>query len=385
MNITPHCAPPECAEMAGRIAAVQAQMAHQQLDFYLCHDPANVFYLTNFANVVHERPFIVLVPASGKPTFLVPKLEETHVRSRAVGEFEFLRYFEYPAPPGQQWSDRLLDVLKPGHRVGIEAMCPQAVLRAVPGTAVVSELVEELRMIKSDYEIGRIAYAGAWLSAGHARLLADARPGQRTLALNAQISGALMNELLSAHPHANILTCEALAVATPPGVSHDPHCVPTLACELVEGGPHVTLLVGRANGYGAEVERSFFIGRVPPAAVRPFHDMLDARALAFELAVPGACMAEVDRKVNALLRARGHGEHLLHRTGHSFGVTGHEAPFLADGYEREIKAGMLFSIEPGIYLPGLGGFRFSDTVLITATGNTSLTHAPETLAELTLQ
>lgn len=385
MQFTPSCDNPDAPEISRRLVAVQAEMARQGLDFYLSHDPSNVYYLTNFKNYVHERPFILVVPASGAPTLLCPKLEETHVRSRAVGELQLLTYFEFPAPKGQMWFDRLHELLEPSHRVGVESLCPLAVFKAVPGTAVETDIVDTVREIKSAYEIGRLAYAGQWLSRGHARLLAAARPGASTLGLNSQISGALVGELLADNPQANLLACEAIAIATPPAFSHDPHLVPDLSCQLAEGGPHVTLLCGTANGYGAEVERTFFIGRVPEAAVRPFHAMLEARALGFELTVPGADMAEVDRRVNALLKARGYGDHLLHRTGHSFGVTRHEAPFLADGYAREIQPGMLFSIEPGIYLPGIGGFRFSDTVLVTETGNLSLTQAPETLQALTLQ
>jgi len=385
MKIVPSCENPDSLEISRRLCAVQEEMARQGLDFYLSHDPANVYYLTNFKNYVHERPFILLVPASGTPTLLCPKLEESHVRSRAVGDLQILTYFEFPAPKGQMWFDRLNDVLMPSHRVGVESLCPLAVFKAIPGAALETDIVDTVREIKSAYEINRLAYAGQWLSRGHARLLAAAKPDALTLALNSQISGALVGELLARNPRANVLACEAIAVATPPAFSHDPHLVPDLSCKLVKGGPHVTLVCGTANGYGAEVERTFFIGHVPEAAVRPFHAMLEARALGFELTVPGADMGEVDRKVNDLLKARGYGDSRLHRTGHSFGVTRHEAPFLAEGYAREIKPGMLFSIEPGIYLPGIGGFRFSDTVLVTQTGNLSLTQAPETLKDLTLE
>ena len=75
MEINPICTAPPKDEIAGRVARVQTQMAEEGLDYYLCHDPDNVFYLTNFANFVHERPFILLVPAKGKPIFLMPKLE----------------------------------------------------------------------------------------------------------------------------------------------------------------------------------------------------------------------------------------------------------------------------------------------------------------------
>ena len=94
-------------------------------------------------------------------------------------------------------------------------------------------------------------------------------------------------------------------------------------------------------------------------------------------------MGEVDQAVRDSLDRRGYADKILHRTGHSFGVTSHEAPFLAVGYDRVIEPGMVFSIEPGIYLPGIGGFRHSDTVLITEHGNLCLTEAPETIEGLT--
>ena len=94
-------------------------------------------------------------------------------------------------------------------------------------------------------------------------------------------------------------------------------------------------------------------------------------------------MSEVDQAVRDHFEKHGYLDALLHRTGHSFGVTGHEAPFLAVSYDRTIEPGMFFSIEPGIYLPGIGGFRHSDTVLVTGDGNVSLTTAPDELADVT--
>ena len=111
---------------------------------------------------------------------------------------------------------------------------------------------------------------------------------------------------------------------------------------------------------------------------------MEARQIAFERTVPGASMAEVDKAVRDHFAHHGYAENLLHRTGHGFGVTGHEAPFLAVGYEREIEPNMVFSIEPAIYLPGVGGFRHSDTVLVTEDGNVCLTQAPDQIDELTL-
>jgi Xaa-Pro dipeptidase len=175
------------------------------------------------------------------------------------------------------------------------------------------------------------------------------------------------------------------AVFQPPSVSHDPHNFTNVNMAMTRGGPHVGIMNFVVNGYGAEIERSFFIGEVPEAARRPFEVMLKARHLAFELTIPGNVMGEVDRRVNDVFRKAGYGEFLLHRTGHGIGVTGHEGPFLAEGCDRVIEPGMVFTIEPGVYLPGVDGFRHSDTVMTTGDANVSLTDGAETLEELTLR
>ncbi len=384
MEIHPTSVAPSEAEIASRIVRVQSSMRELGLDFYVCHDPANIFYLTNFANFVHERPFILVIPASGTLTFLTPKLEENHVRVRAVGPLELEQYFEFPAPPGAMWSDRLTEIIAEGKRIGLESQCPLAVSALAAGRLEVYDIVEKAREIKSEYEINRIAYCAGLLTEGHGRLLEEARPGQLPILLHKAVSGMLIQKLLMDNPQSNILNTKFNAACQPPPLSDDPHNFTELFSPLLEGGPHVTIVQGMANGYGAELERTFFLGEVPDIAVKPFNDMLDARALAYDMLKPGACMAEIDARVNELLRGRGYGDKLLHRTGHSFGVTDHEGPFLAEGYEHEVQARMVFSVEPGIYLPGIGGFRFSDTVLVTETGCRKLTAAPESLAELTL-
>jgi Xaa-Pro dipeptidase len=384
MKINPTILPPSEAEIASRLSRVQASLAERGIDYYLCHDPANIFYLTNFANFVHERPFILVVPASGCMSFLVPKLEKNHVEVRAVGPLDLVHYFEFPAPPGQMWDDHLREMTADAALIGLESQCPLSVSQALRADFTVCDVVEDAREIKSSYEIGRLAYCSNLLSLGHARLLEEARPGQLPILLHKEVSGLLMQNLLMDYPGTNVLNTKFNVATQPPPLSDDPHNFTELFSPLVEGGPHVTIVQGLANGYGAELERTFFLGQVPEAAVKPFNDMLDARALAYELLQPGASMAEIDTQVNELLKGRGYADNLLHRTGHSFGVTDHEGPFLAEGYEREVLPNMVFSVEPGIYLPGLGGFRLSDTVLVTDTGNEKLTEAPETLDALTI-
>ncbi len=374
--------PPDREEMERRLAGVRERMHAEELDAYVVHCPDNVFYLTNFHNYVHERPFVLVVPREGALRFVVPHLEEEHVRVRAVGELELVRYFEFPAPAGEAWSDRLRETLGGARRIGVESVCPLQVAEEIPGERVRSDVVDEARMIKTDYEIGRIAHASRIISEGHEELMAGCRPGELVIGLFGSVTRSMTGRMLRDMPNANMLASSFAAVVQPPSLSHDPHNFTDVFAKLEEGGPHVSVINCRVNGYGAEIERSFFLNSVPEAARRPFDVMMGARQIAFERTRPGESMAAVDQAVRDHFEKHGHLDALLHRTGHSFGVTGHEAPFLAVSYERTIEPGMLFSIEPGIYLPGLGGFRHSDTVLVTETGNVSLTSAADQLDDL---
>ncbi len=186
------------------------------------------------------------------------------------------------------------------------------------------------------------------------------------------------------NPTINPYATRVTVVFQPAAVSHDPHNFTNIDMRMEEGGPHVSIVNAEMNDYGAEVKRTFFIGHVPEAARKPFEIMLEGRRIAFETARPGELMSEVGRRANNYFRRAGMGDRMLHRTGHGMGVTGHEAPFFAEGYDRPIEKGMCFTIEPGVYLASVGGFRHSGTVLIGDDGPVTLTRGPLELEELTL-
>ena len=384
MEIKPISGPPSDAEMARRLEKVRERMAQQGLDYYVSECPDNVFYLTNFANYVHERPFVLVIPMTGHLRFVVPKLEIPHVECRAVGSVELISYFEFPAPVGEAWADRFKELMPGQPRVGVESVGTRQVHDEVPGTCVRTDIVDDVRQVKSPYELSRIVYSSNLATMGMKKLLAETKPGMSLVEVNSLIKGTLLIQALIDEPSTNVLCTDFDVVIQPPTVSHDPHNFTDVNMALAEGGPNVSIINGRANGYGTEVERTFFFGEVPEAAKKPYDIMMEARQKAFELSVPGNLMSDVDAACNAIFKNAGYGENLLHRTGHSIGVTGHEVPFLAEGYERVIEPGMLFTIEPGVYLPGVGGFRHSDTVLVTQDRNQSLTSVADNLEDMTL-
>jgi Xaa-Pro dipeptidase len=376
--------PPNSEELSNRLAKVRKLMKEHNLDYYVSFNPVNIYYLTNFAFYVHERPFLLIIEKEGIPKMLIPQLEKGHFESRAKCELEFVIYYEFPAKSGQNWYDYYQKLFNINANVGIEPELPIGIVKKTPGKIIVSDIIDEVRMVKTDYEIGRIYHACRVVNKGHKVLLKKCRPKVLEFAIYKEVTDAMTSKIVQDIPNANFRATETTGAVWPPSISHDPHLIPHIFKEMEEGGPHVSIVSAQVDGYGVEIERSFFLGYIPERAKEPFTTMIEARSLAYSMLKPGVIMSEVDKAVNNFITEKGYGDYILHRTGHGLGITGHEAPFLAEGYDRKLEKNMVISVEPGIYIPGLGGFRHSDTVLITDTGYQILTKAPETLEELTI-
>ena len=383
MKIEPITAKPDKEELAARLEKIRELMEKQKLDYYVSFSPTNIYYLTNFANVVHERPFILVIPKKGLMKMVCPLLESTHVRARARCELDYIIYYEYPAPAGQNWYDVYRPLFKDSDRIGIESAMPAGILKETRGTTVITNIIEDVRVIKSDYEIGRSVHACQVVDEGMKKVLELTRTGALLVTIYAAVVQAMMGKTLLEVPDVNLIACKFQGAVWPPSISHDPHIIPTPFMPMEAGGPSCSIVSGIVDGYGVENERTLFLGYVPEYAKKPFEVMMKGRELAYRLARPGAVLEDIDRHVRQVFIDAGYADNIIHRTGHGFGITGHEDPFVALGDKRKLAPGMIISIEPGIYFKGKGGYRHSDTVLITENGNVKLTHAPESLEELT--
>jgi Xaa-Pro aminopeptidase len=127
-------------------------------------------------------------------------------------------------------------------------------------------------------------------------------------------------------------------------------------------------------GYLSELERTMLVGEPTPEQERMFSHMLALPDIAFDAIRPGASCSDVDMAVRAYYDEHALWPHWRHHTGHAIGLRYHEGPFLDSGDHTEIRPGMVFTVEPGLYSPELGGFRHSDTVLVTEDGIEILTY-----------
>lgn len=373
-------------EYRQRLDALRTRVAASDLDVFLVSSFDSIYYLTGAGFEPLERPFFLLIRPRESPALLVPKLDQEHMKkAHGVRKEDIHTYWEYPAPQGRGWPEKLQELIGHSTAVGVEPSMALEVASALNGAYQVKPLVEEMRLAKSAAEIAMIRRAARYADLGVERLLA-ASYWQATAAEGFSQSRSVMARILREVEVWEPLTTKLVMATWAAPRSAMPHSIPELNDRLGTGS-HVALVLTRVNGYAAESERTYFTAPPSPDASRAFAAMLEARRIAFGMLRPGLACSELDARVNEFLCTEGYSqdEQRLHRTGHGIGLGNHERPWVAEGSGDRFSENMVISIEPGIYLRGLGGFRHSDTVLITKEGCEVLTRLPTDLTSLSVR
>jgi len=395
------------SEFETRTARVRAAMEREGLDAFLIFHPIRVAWLTGFFHQITERPIVLILTPDGRRVMLAPKLEQEHVLTIA-GIDRAAGYPEYPTGGTVHPMEHLRALLndlgmnRTGLRIGFDHDGPLDIngYRGVPFSRIVVDgvvtidargLIDHLRSVKSDAEIALIAESCRWADRAH-RILhdqmaigrSDLEIAQEAALLASREMLAELGESLQAPSRAFFQPWCGLPVALYMiSGAHTalPHGLPG-ASGLQPGDLIETFATVDVGGYQSELERTMFAGD-PPAEVRSgFAIMLELQGVAFEAVRPGRALSEIEAEVTAAFDRLGVREAQRHHTGHGIGLEGHEAPFIDLGDPTVVEPGMVFTIEPGLYLPGFGGFRHSDTAVVRANGLESLTNYPRTLDEL---
>lgn len=147
-------------------------------------------------------------------------------------------------------------------------------------------------------------------------------------------------------------------------------------------GDLVTLDFGaEVNGYCSDITRTVVIGKATPEQRRLYEVVLEAQLRAIDAIKPGVKGADVDAVARQVITDAGYGDYFTHSLGHSLGLSVHDGPGLGQKSEVVLEPGMVFTVEPGIYIEGFGGVRIEDDVLVTEEGAEVLTHSPKHLME----
>jgi Xaa-Pro dipeptidase len=373
-------------EYRHRLEGLQDGVRAAGLDVLVVSALDSVYYLTGAGFEPLERPFFLLVRPRQAPLLLVPKLDHEHMKkAHGVAAEDIHSYWDFPAPTGRGWPEQLREHIGTDRTVGVEPSLPQEIADQLRGYSLRMEpFVERQRLVKSVAEVGMIRRSAEYADFGVERLLAASYFGA-TVAEGFAETRTVTSRIIREVDDWEFLTTKVLVAAWAAPGSAMPHSVPDL-CDRYLDGPHVALVLTRVNGYAAECERTYFTAPPSNEVRKAFSAMMEARRMAFGMIRPGLLCGELDAAVNDFLRTEGYDgeERRLHRTGHGLGLGNHEAPWIAEGSDDRLAENMLISIEPGIYLPGVGGIRHSDTVLVTNEGHELLTRYPVDLDALVI-
>jgi Xaa-Pro dipeptidase len=355
----------------------------------------SIFYLTGFSFIPTERPAALVMTGDGATALFVPRLEHEHAEEQADVD-EVRSYPEYPGErhPLLHLADLLrekglaggtlaADAPGYGSAWGYEGPKLEEVLE---GTKIllVAKLIENHRVVKSPREIALIRESARWGNLAHS-LLQEYSVAGRT---ETEIAARASREATEAMIRTLGPSFEPRGGGAGAGFrgqiganSAHPHAI-TKNLRLKTGDVLVTGAGASVWGYDSELERTMFVGRPSEDQERFFGHMLEMQDVAFAAIKPGRPCAVVDEAVREVFERRGLWAHWRHHVGHALGILGHEAPFFDLGDKTIIEPGMVFSVEPGIYVPGLGGFRHSDTLVVTGDGIELLTYYPRDLPSL---
>jgi Xaa-Pro aminopeptidase len=354
-----------------RIARAQEEMRRQGIDLLVVGPSSDLRYLTGINAHLSERLNLLLLPAEGRPTFVVPVLEEPNVRS-AANLLDIHAWAETESPSelagrlaagsngksiavsDQLWSGFLLKLQ--GELPGASWISAQAVIKPL-------RVTKDAREIEILAEVSRLTDE-AWAEFIEGGPLS----GLSETAAMERLSGLMQKRGLGA----SFGIC-----ASGPNAAKPHHHTGE---RVIEQGDSVIFdWGGELEGYHSDVTRTVFVGQ-PTEKFRKVYDIVKrANQAMLEAVKPGVACQDLDRTARDLITREGYGDNFIHRVGHGLGMDVHEEPYLVEGNTTPLEVGMVFSDEPGIYIDGELGVRIEDTVVVTEQGGRRLNEATREL------
>ncbi len=361
--------------MNDRLSKLRSWMKENSIAMCLFTSTENVFYLSNFYSDPHERLLGLAVFQEKEPFLICPALEKESVKN-AGWEHDVIAYSDIENP----W-----DLIEKEAKKRVQSFAKIAIekehmnvrrfeelIHRFPGAEMVSseEKLRRLRMIKDEEEIQRIKKACALADYAVDIAVSEISAGKTEL----DIAAAIEFELKKKGVQKMAFMTTVLAGAN----SALPHGTPG-ETKIQEGDLIVLDLGVVVDGYCSDITRTVAYRCIDDKQRDIYNIVLKSQLAAIKASKPGATCAEVDLTARNIIAGAGYGEYFTHRLGHGLGISVHEYPSVTEKNSLVLEEGMVFTIEPGIYLPGIGGVRIEDDILITGQGAEVLTKYPKGL------
>ena len=326
----------------------------------------NLFYLSGFSETPDERHLLLFVPARGDPVFVVPELYADQIREASW--VDDVRTWSDDEGPRDQLRTVAADLELSGGRLLVDdtmwARFTQDLREILPETTfgLASDVVAPLRLRKDDAELDALRRAGRVAD----RVVDDLRSlGSDAVGMTeTELAVDIERRLVDAGGDGT--SFEVIVGSGPNGAKpHHSH-----GDRVIEAGDPVVLDFGtRVDGYPSDQTRTVVFAGDPSETFREVHEIVrEAQEAAVAAVEPGVTAGDVDAAARDVVEAAGYGDQFIHRTGHGVGLDVHEEPYIVAGSDVELEAGMVFSVEPGVYLPGEFGVRIEDLVVVTDDG-----------------
>ncbi|MFD1431316.1 M24 family metallopeptidase [Lacticaseibacillus yichunensis] len=347
----------------------------QHLSLAYITDPTNINYFTGFDSDPEERITALFVFPDAEPFLFVPALSIEGVKK--VGwPYAVSGYLDHEDPfalIAAEIKKRDASPLRWGvEKDALSVLKYEAMTRHFPQAtfpADASRFIEQLKLIKTPEEIALMTEAGQQADRAFQAGFAALRTGITEQQIVAEIEYAMMKEGVMHMSFDTIVQAGQDAA--------DPHGGP-VATKVAPGDLVLFDLGTNNHGYMSDATRTVaFGGPVAPKAKEIYKVCLEAQLTAQSAVRPGLTAAALDKIARDVITKAGYGEYFNHRLGHGIGMSTHEFPSIMAGNDMELQPGMCFSIEPGIYIPGVAGVRIEDCVHVTATGCEPFTHTPK--------
>ena len=349
-----------------RLHDLRDRLQATDADALVAFPSRNLQYLTGHYEEPGERHTLLFVPSEGEPIFLVPELAGEQLR--AATSIADVRTWADDEDPVEHLRTITTELeLAEGHLLVDDTMHARFTLdlqRVLPGAtfALASTVLESMRVRKDDAELDALRRAASAADA----VVDDLREwGEDVIGMTEADLARHIEDRLAAHGGSGV-SFETIVGSGPNGaMPHHTHG----DREIGPGEPVVLDFGTRVDGYPSDQTRTLVFDGKPAERVREVHRVVrEAQQAGVDAVEPGTTAGAVDRAARAVIERAGYGEQFIHRTGHGVGVEVHEAPYIVEGSDRELAPGMVFSVEPGVYLDGEFGVRVEDLVVVTDDG-----------------
>lgn len=346
-----------------KVQQIQQRLSETDMDGLLLLDTHNVIYASGFLHSPSERPLGFFIPSSGSPALFVPLLEQENAQATWITDIR--TYFEYPGEENPiAWMVRETGC----KRLGIDRLAHDIFI-ALPATVHISPIVEQMRWVKDAEELALVERAASYADFCLEHILEHGAHIIRSGGTELDILQACM-EATYAKMSAELTQEFGERGFRVTGTVHSgpraalPHGSP-IARQPQPGEPLIAGIGAMVGGYHAESGATFVVGNPSTDVLRCLHAAAACNDAAISALTVGTTCASVNDAALNVLRKAELGDAIRHRIGHGMGIQGHEGPWLAPGDTTLVQPGMVFSNEPGIYRPGIDGYRTINTMIVT--------------------